>query len=97
VISKIQTCVYVGFNNRGQNSIVKGMDLNGDHDLSFCDGCVYGKHHRTPFPLSEVFMQRKFLGLCTQTYVVPWQHFMEGKNILKPSLMISLGKKFFIS
>jgi hypothetical protein len=22
-----------------------------------------------------------FLGLCTQTYVVPWQHFMVGKNI----------------
>jgi hypothetical protein len=32
VISKIQTCVYVGFNNHGQNNIVKGMDLNGDHD-----------------------------------------------------------------
>jgi hypothetical protein len=49
------------------------MDLNGDNDLSFSDGCVYNKHHCTPFPLNGVLMQRKLLGLCTQTYVVPWQ------------------------
>jgi hypothetical protein len=35
-----------------RNNLVEGMDLNGDHDLNFCDGCVYGKHHCTPFPLS---------------------------------------------
>jgi hypothetical protein len=29
------------------------MDLNGDHNLSFCDGCGHGKHHCTPFPLSK--------------------------------------------
>jgi hypothetical protein len=23
------------------NNLVEGMDLNGDHDLNFYDGCVY--------------------------------------------------------
>jgi hypothetical protein len=32
-------------------NLVENMDFNGDHDLSFCDGYVYGKHHHTPFPL----------------------------------------------
>jgi len=25
------------------------MDQKGIHDLSFYDGCAYGKHHHTPF------------------------------------------------
>jgi len=28
-----------------KNNLVKGIDLDGDHDLSFCDKCVYDKHH----------------------------------------------------
>ncbi len=28
-----------------KSNLVEGMDFNGDHDLSFCDGCVYGKQH----------------------------------------------------
>jgi hypothetical protein len=51
-----------------RNNLVESMDLNKDHDLNFCDGCVYGKHHCIPFPLNGVLMQRKFLRLCTQTY-----------------------------
>jgi hypothetical protein len=31
-----------------RNNLVEGMDLNGDHDLSFCDGCVYGKNTIVP-------------------------------------------------
>jgi hypothetical protein len=25
-----------------RNNLVEGMDFNGDHDLNFCDACVYG-------------------------------------------------------
>jgi hypothetical protein len=46
------------------------MDLNGDHDLSFCDGCVYGKHHYTPFLLSGGSCAKEVLGFFTYTYVV---------------------------
>jgi hypothetical protein len=77
------------------NTFIEGMDLNGNHDLNFYNGCVYGKHHCTPFPLKKVLVQRKFLGMCIQTYVVSWQHLMEGQNILKLSLMIFLGFFFF--
>ncbi len=66
-----------------KNNLVEVMDLNGDNDLSFCDGCVYNKHHCTPFPLNEGSNAKEILSLCTQTYVVPWQkHLMEGQNIL---------------
>jgi hypothetical protein len=30
-----------------KNNLVEGIDFNGDHDLNFCNGCVYGKHHHT--------------------------------------------------
>jgi len=42
-----------------RNNLVEGMDFNEDHDLSFCDECVYGKHHCSPFPFTKVLMQRK--------------------------------------
>jgi len=35
-----------------KSNFVEGMDINGDHDLNFCDELVYGKHHCTPFLLS---------------------------------------------
>jgi hypothetical protein len=36
-----------------KNNLVEGMDLNGDHDLSFCIDVCMVKHHSTPFLLSE--------------------------------------------
>jgi hypothetical protein len=40
------------------------MDLNGDHDLSFCDGCVYAsKQYCTPFLLNGGFHAKEILGL----------------------------------
>ncbi len=42
-----------------RNNLVESMDLNEDHDLSFCNGCVCGKHHCTPFPFTRVLMQKK--------------------------------------
>jgi hypothetical protein len=35
-----------------RNNLVEGMDFNGGHDWNFYNGCVYGKHHHTPFPLN---------------------------------------------
>jgi len=35
-----------------QNNLIEGMDFNGNHDLSFYDGCVYCKHHCAPFLLN---------------------------------------------
>ncbi len=55
-----------------RNNFIEGMDLNGDHDLSLCDGFVHGKHHHTPFLWMGFLMQIFFLGLCTQTYVILW-------------------------
>jgi hypothetical protein len=46
-----------------KNNLVEGMDLNGDHDLSFCDGCVYGKHHCTLFPLNGGSHAKEIIGL----------------------------------
>jgi hypothetical protein len=46
-----------------KNSLVEDMDFNGDHDLSFYDGCMYGKHHHTTFPLSEGSCAKEILGL----------------------------------
>jgi hypothetical protein len=46
-----------------KNDLVESIDFNGNHDLNFYDGCVYGKHHRTPFPLSEGSCAKEILGL----------------------------------
>jgi len=46
-----------------KNNLVEGMDFNGDHDLSFYDGCVYGKHHHTPFPLNGGSHAKEIIGL----------------------------------
>jgi len=45
------------------NDLLEGMDLNRDHGLSLCDGCVYGKHHCTPFPLSGGSHANEIIGL----------------------------------
>ncbi len=42
------------------------MNFNGDHDLSFCDGCVYGKQHCTmyfQFPLHGGYYAKEMFGL----------------------------------
>jgi hypothetical protein len=49
------------FSTMDRNNLVEGMDFNGGHDLSFYDGCVYGKHHHTPFPLSGGFCAKEIL------------------------------------
>jgi hypothetical protein len=44
----------------------------------------------------KVLLQNKFLGLCTQMYVVPWQQqFMEEQNIFKTFIDDFLKKIFF--
>ncbi len=45
-----------------KNNFVEGMDLNGDHDLSFYDELVYGKHHCTLFLLSGGSCAKEILG-----------------------------------
>jgi len=45
-----------------RNNLVEGMDLNGNHDLSLCDGSVYGKHYIS-FPLSEGFHAKEICRL----------------------------------
>jgi hypothetical protein len=45
-----------------KKNLVEGMDLNGDHDLSFYDGSVYSKHHHTPFPLNRGSHAKEIIG-----------------------------------
>jgi hypothetical protein len=45
-----------------RNNFIEGMDLNGNHDLNFYNGCVYGKHHHTLFPLNEGSCAKEILG-----------------------------------
>lgn len=33
------------------NNLVESIDLNGNHDLNFYDGCEYRKHDHAPFLL----------------------------------------------
>ncbi len=46
-----------------KNNLVESMDLNENHDLNFCDGCLYGKHHHTSFPLSGDKRAKEIIGL----------------------------------
>jgi hypothetical protein len=45
-----------------RNNLVESMDINGNHDLSFYDGCVYCKHHHAPFPLNGDSCAKEILG-----------------------------------
>jgi hypothetical protein len=46
------------------NKVVESMDLNGNHALSLCDGCVYAnKQYCTPSFLSGGFHAKEVLGL----------------------------------
>ncbi len=45
-----------------KNNFIEGMDLNVNHDSNFYNGCVYGKHHHTPFPLNEGSRAKEILG-----------------------------------
>jgi hypothetical protein len=45
-----------------RNNFTKGMDFNGNHDLNFYNGCVYGKHRCTPFLLNEGSCAKETLG-----------------------------------
>jgi len=44
------------------HNFIESMDLNGNHDLNFYNGCVYGKHLCTPFPLNEGSHGKEVLG-----------------------------------
>ncbi len=47
-----------------KNNVVEGMDLNGNHDLNFYDGCVHAsKQYCTPFLLNGGFHAKEILGL----------------------------------
>jgi hypothetical protein len=54
------------------------MDLNGDHDLSFCDGCGHGKHHHTPFPLIGGSYVKAILSLV-HTYLYGYMATSHGR------------------
>jgi hypothetical protein len=56
------------------------MDFNGDHDLNFCDECVYGhKHHRTTFPLSGGSYAKEILGFVHIDLCGPMETTTHGK------------------
>jgi hypothetical protein len=56
-------------------NLVEGMDLNGNHDLSFCiDVCIV-KHHCTPFLLSESSHAKDIFRLI---------HILVGAHDLRP-------------
>jgi hypothetical protein len=40
------------------NNLVESIDLNGNHDLNFYDGCEYRKHDHAPFLLRGGFCAR---------------------------------------
>jgi hypothetical protein len=52
-----------------------------DHNLNFYDGCVYRKHHHTPFSLSGGSSAKEIFGLVHIDICGPMQHLMEGQNI----------------
>ncbi len=58
------TCLYANFNNHGKKNLVEGMDFNGDHDLSFCDGFMYGKHHSYPISFKWGFSYKGNYWAC---------------------------------
>jgi hypothetical protein len=79
-----------------RNNFIEGMDLNGNHDLNFYNGCVYGDHHHTLFPLNGGSCAKEILGhvhrdLCG---LMATSH-GRAKYFLS-SLMIFLGRHFFI-
>jgi hypothetical protein len=63
-----------------KNNLVEGMDLNGDHDLNFCDGCVYGKHHYTLFPLNEGSHAKEIIGLVHTNLCGPMATTSHGRQ-----------------
>jgi hypothetical protein len=65
----------------GKINLIEGMDLNGDHDLSFCDGCAYGKHHLTPFPLNGGSHAKEIIGLVHINLCGPMVTFHGKQNI----------------
>jgi hypothetical protein len=73
-----------------KKNLVEGMDFNGDHDLNFCDRCVYGKHHDTPFPLSGGSCAREIFRLVYTNLCGSLGTTSHGK------VKYFLGRHFFI-
>jgi hypothetical protein len=63
------------------NNFIEGMDLNGNHDLNFHNGCVYGKHHCTPFPLNEGSCAKEIFGHVHSDLCNLMATCHEGQNI----------------
>jgi transposase InsO family protein len=43
--------------------MVKWLIFKSQEKLNFCEGCVFGKQHKEPFPTSRVSRASKLLGL----------------------------------
>jgi hypothetical protein len=42
---------------------IESMGISGNHDLSFCDECMYGKYHHTSIPLNKGSPAKEIFGL----------------------------------
>ena len=56
-----------------KENLVDGMDIGGEPTLSFCEGCVYGKQHRNPFPTDGGLRAKKVLELIHSDLCGPMQ------------------------
>jgi hypothetical protein len=61
-----------------KNNIVEGMDISGNHDLSFCDECVYGKYHHTSKKFSKGSRAKEFFGLVHINVCGPMTIIIQG-------------------
>jgi hypothetical protein len=77
-----------------KNSFVEDMDFNGDHDLSFYDGYMYGKHHHIPFPLSGSSCAKEIIGLVYTNLCGPMAT-SHGKAKYFLTFIDDLSKKAF--
>ncbi len=77
------------------NKFIEGMDLNGNHDLNFYNGCVYGKHLCTPFPLNEGFRAKEILGHVHRDLCSPMSTFHGGAKYFKTFIDDFFRKTFF--
>ena len=46
------------------------LTLTSTKDPAFCEGCVYGKHHLTSFPVNTVRVRAEEIGVLVHTNIV---------------------------
>jgi len=81
-----------------KNNLVEGMNFNGNHDMSFCDGCVYGKQHCTmyfQFPLCGGSRAKEMFGLVHTNLCGPMATFHGGANYFLTFIDDFSWKTFF--